>query len=397
MPAVGLINMNGRVYDPVLGRFLSPDPQLQTPGDLQNYNRYSYVLNNPLRYTDPTGYDFWGSLGNIFSNPGSAIMFFAETAMSVFACVVAPGVGCMVVGAMIAMFNATVAISEGASFGQTALTLGIGLGVGALTSGIVAGLAGPDASSVWGIVGGGASAAATSALSDVVAGQSVGWDVFWSTAISAARGGITFGLRQVVPVSQASAQPQAGSGEAQAERSVGANPSGVSDRMPPGAGGGDSGGGRGVGVALGYAGRFTLDLIGKVWGLPNTALGLAVAVVEEIVSVLSLPFGGHVIQISFANNALQVINAPIAVPGNAFTLGNVQFYPVGKSPDDIGVYDSPTAPLGVHEEAHTFQSQLFGPMFLLIWAANGGPTISNPLEASANSYALGGSWLQGGK
>jgi len=52
----GLINMNGRMYDPWVGRFLSPDPILQQPGNAQNYNRYSYALNNPLKYTDPTGY-----------------------------------------------------------------------------------------------------------------------------------------------------------------------------------------------------------------------------------------------------------------------------------------------------------------------------------------------------
>ena len=53
---LGLVHMNGRVYDPELGRFLSADPFVQFDGDLQSYNRYSYVLNNPLRYTDPSGY-----------------------------------------------------------------------------------------------------------------------------------------------------------------------------------------------------------------------------------------------------------------------------------------------------------------------------------------------------
>jgi RHS repeat-associated protein len=52
----GLINMNGRIYDPQLGRFLSPDPFVTSPENPQNYNRYSYVLNNPLKYTDPSGY-----------------------------------------------------------------------------------------------------------------------------------------------------------------------------------------------------------------------------------------------------------------------------------------------------------------------------------------------------
>ena len=50
-----LYNMNGRLYDPVLGRFLSPDPYIADPSFTQSYNRYSYVLNNPLKYNDPTG------------------------------------------------------------------------------------------------------------------------------------------------------------------------------------------------------------------------------------------------------------------------------------------------------------------------------------------------------
>ena len=53
-----LIDMNGRFYDPVLGRFLSPDPYVQDMTNPQNFNRYSYCLNNPLKYTDPSG-EFW--------------------------------------------------------------------------------------------------------------------------------------------------------------------------------------------------------------------------------------------------------------------------------------------------------------------------------------------------
>ena len=48
--------MNGRVYDPFIARFMSPDPFTQDPGNLQGYNRYSYVLNNPMKYIDPSGY-----------------------------------------------------------------------------------------------------------------------------------------------------------------------------------------------------------------------------------------------------------------------------------------------------------------------------------------------------
>jgi hypothetical protein len=48
--------MNGRIYDAMLGRFLSADQIIQAPGNLQSYNRYSYCMNSPLGYTDPSGY-----------------------------------------------------------------------------------------------------------------------------------------------------------------------------------------------------------------------------------------------------------------------------------------------------------------------------------------------------
>ena len=51
----GLVNMNARLYDPALGRFLAPDPFVQMPDLSQNFNRYSYAMNNPLRYVDEDG------------------------------------------------------------------------------------------------------------------------------------------------------------------------------------------------------------------------------------------------------------------------------------------------------------------------------------------------------
>jgi RHS repeat-associated protein len=56
MDNFNLINMNGRAYDAKLGQFLSPDPFVQSPTYTQSYNRYAYCLNNPLKYTDPSGY-----------------------------------------------------------------------------------------------------------------------------------------------------------------------------------------------------------------------------------------------------------------------------------------------------------------------------------------------------
>ena len=50
-----LINMNARLYSPYVGRFLAPDNYVQAPDNTQSFNRYSYCLNNPLKYTDPSG------------------------------------------------------------------------------------------------------------------------------------------------------------------------------------------------------------------------------------------------------------------------------------------------------------------------------------------------------
>jgi len=51
--------MNGRLYDPLLHRFLSPDNYIQDASNTQNFNRYGYVLNNPLKYTDKNGHFFF--------------------------------------------------------------------------------------------------------------------------------------------------------------------------------------------------------------------------------------------------------------------------------------------------------------------------------------------------
>lgn len=59
---LGLVNMNGRIYDPELGKFLSADPTTQFPESTQGWNRYSYAGNNPLSYTDPSGFSLLKSL-----------------------------------------------------------------------------------------------------------------------------------------------------------------------------------------------------------------------------------------------------------------------------------------------------------------------------------------------
>ena len=100
---VGLIHMNGRVYDPELGRFLSADPHIQEPMNPQNFNRYSYVNNNPLSYTDPSGFFFkklFRGVGNLFKSIAGAIRSvfrairpYIRTIVAIAVAVYVPGLG----------------------------------------------------------------------------------------------------------------------------------------------------------------------------------------------------------------------------------------------------------------------------------------------------------------
>ncbi len=107
LDAVGIIHMNGRIYDAKLGRFLQADPVIQFPDYTQSWNSYSYVLNNPLAYTDPSGY-ILGAVGGIL---GGVVGF------------IACGPGCAVKGAAIGAGLGTSAdvLRRGGSLGQALL------------------------------------------------------------------------------------------------------------------------------------------------------------------------------------------------------------------------------------------------------------------------------------
>ncbi len=74
--------MNGRLYDAKLHRFLQPDNYVQDPSNTQNFNRYGYVLNNPLKYTDFSGEKFtWSDLlGGLSIVAGTALVIFGGPA-----------------------------------------------------------------------------------------------------------------------------------------------------------------------------------------------------------------------------------------------------------------------------------------------------------------------------
>lgn len=73
------VDMNGRVYNPNGAVFLSPDPYIQDPANTQNYDRYNYVLNNPMPYVDPSGFMCMQTGYYIFSSssvtlPGNVVL-----------------------------------------------------------------------------------------------------------------------------------------------------------------------------------------------------------------------------------------------------------------------------------------------------------------------------------
>ena len=101
LDTVSLIHMNGRVYDPDLGRFLSADPTVQFPGYSQSYNRYSYVLNNPLSYTDPSGFGilgFFKGIGKLVKGVarfiGKVVRFLATNRIVQSLRTIAAGIAC---------------------------------------------------------------------------------------------------------------------------------------------------------------------------------------------------------------------------------------------------------------------------------------------------------------
>ena len=79
LASVGLVHMNARVYDPAAGRFLSPDPVVQSAHDGQSHNRYAYARNNPLKYVDPSGHSFLSRVARFVRKHARTIASIAAT------------------------------------------------------------------------------------------------------------------------------------------------------------------------------------------------------------------------------------------------------------------------------------------------------------------------------
>lgn len=150
MPSVCLINYNARIYDPQIGRFMSADPSIEAPYNPQDLNRFSYVGNNPLSFTDPTGLCF---LGCFWQSPIFAAIIAIAIAILVPVALSAAGWGVFGAAASFSSLNAVAAVAAG----------------GALSGGVSAALTGGNI--LQGILFGGLQAVAMTALAPMLGGE----------------------------------------------------------------------------------------------------------------------------------------------------------------------------------------------------------------------------------
>ena len=130
-----------------------------------------------------------------------------------------------------------------------------------------------------------------------------------------------------------------------------------------------------------------LGALGKLWALPNTVIGLGAAGVSYAAGKLA----GTNPTFTTGNNSIQLLNSPLNIGGRAYTIGNVQVYASGRGPERVQrSYSGLIVNVGQHEEGHTVQSQILGPLYLPV-IIMGGLRLgnANPLETGADKYARG--------
>lgn len=139
------------------------------------------------------------------------------------------------------------------------------------------------------------------------------------------------------------------------------------------------------------------DVIGKIWALPNTIIGAMYGGVGHVVGEIGYALGLYDVSpsITFGNNAIQFLDNPFTLRGTAITLGNTVSYGLGSPPSKYGAYGDPTVNIGLHEQAHTYQYQVLGPLFLPVYL--GSQVFSgnglNAFEDAAQNYGRGsGGW-----
>lgn len=348
---VELIHMNGRIYDPVIGRFLNPDPIIQQPGNLQNLNRYSYVLNNPLSLVDPSGFIF--GIGRAIKKTFKKAEDWISDHKREIIGVVSVAVNFILPGAGLALGNA---LGIGALGGAILSGAGMGFGMafsdslmrgGNLSDAVKFGLRG---ALVGGITGGLDNGAGSSIISNTLGIK--------NNIVKLIAHGLIQGVKNEI------------SGGKFKDGFLSGIFSGIKAQNPF--------------SMLGCGGSVGISITGGASGKSNCSIGSEIEIFKSVLnaakkgwaspnSMLGLAYGGvgHVLgwvmdtkpKISLGNNAIQFINNPLM--SSAMTFGNVVVYNGGAkySPDSLTFVSGSSRTLGYEEMQHTFQAEILGPLY----------------------------------
>jgi RHS repeat-associated protein len=404
-----LVHMGGRLYSPELGRFLSPDPLIQAPGFSQSHNRYSYVLNNPLRLIDPSGYG-WDPIGDIGNAIGGVVGGIAAGISGVVDAVL--GKPMTWLGEQIAKggrwlsqnWQTVVVIAAAVALGPAGLALNPLL-VGAIVGGLDAGLHGGNMQDVL----------RGAALGAVFSGVSYGMNTGINQAVSSSWG------RGALQATGAGLLAQAAGGDFR----KGFVTSAVMRLASPGVERLDNSDLRiaveatAAGVAAELNGdnfedaalraafqRMFTDNIeasrpgshvvrgpvtaiaGKIWNLPNTAVGI-------VYGLAGYAYGwaaGYNPSLEFEDGTLHVKNSGLM--SSAMTMGNVIVFGPDYGPGVSNEHFATTPSgytVGQEEYLHTVQGEVLGPLYFPAHIIGGTISLwSDPLPG----YSGGDKWHQ---
>jgi RHS repeat-associated protein len=199
-PESGLMYYGGRYYDPALGRFINPDPFVPEPGNPQALNRYSYVINNPVNATDPSGFSFFDDLIDFFEDLAKLHFAVDRVVVPIVAGIVVTYFtgGCVPCGAAVAgsLSAGLNTAAAGGGLDDIVLASAIGGAVGfvAGAAGQAAGLAASIATGplVSTIVGGAVGGATAGALNAFIYGGAVGQSAAQGALIGAVAAGVSY-------------------------------------------------------------------------------------------------------------------------------------------------------------------------------------------------------------
>lgn len=381
---IGLVHMNGRLFDPTTGRFLQTDPMLQAPGDLQSYNRYSYCLNNPVTCTDPSGQSFLGNLTGI--NPMRSFLanyklvdplgFWINTRIAHNR--IGYELGAVAIAVVSAYF------CEGGAAACDAVGMAAWAGFAgqstsqALRTGVIAGVttlatAGVDAAIPVNATTG-VAAAAENALAHAAVGCASARLSGGSCESGAASAFVTAAWSDFVP--NHGLVPGEGAAVNVENTVIQATVGGLASM----AGGNSFSDGamtsafaytlrQGLKTAMpngpGRTGQVMADVAGKIWAAPSTAIGLLVGSLGYAAqwSLYETGLTDNAPQVRVRNNAIEFVHN-VGGGVSAITFGNVELF--GQSnPDGPDWGNAALAHTTEdHEVQHTYQSELLGPLYL---------------------------------